>query len=450
MKKSPPKRRQSLGRDRDLPPPSPPPATRKSAKKSPPKRRQSLGRDLPPPPPPPAARSDRSPLSPSNRRRPKKTPQKVTTASTATQMTPHPPVAQRSISFESPLPAADAPCARPTPRAYPPPTPDSRIHKEALRRRRLSAATPPQRTRKVFVDAFDLTEESAARMIQSRWRCHDACWQFFLGLGAAVEIQRRFRGILARSPSRSPMRSPLRIARTVSAPAVVQSTVVVVFPNEGVLITCQALVRGRRVRAASYRRSPPLWSVRKRADAAAKKATPSATLGARCRKALALVESGARLEEVRGACAALESSTRLSPSCCEALAASDGAIAALLKLARACNRSRPHVDLLTLMLRTLANVSERSPTLACRVAETEPCVDVLLDLVQVFRDRPVPFGIATGLLTTLAAADIGARNACTSSAATKRLASVAALLKLRDHHAQGAALAAFRRTLATA
>ena len=92
-----------------------------------------------------------------------------------------------------------------------------------------------------------------------------------------------------------------------SAPAVVQqSTVVVVaFPNEGVLITCQALVRGRRVRAASYRRSPPLWSVRKRADAAAKKATPSATLGARCRKALALVESGARFEDVRGACAAL-------------------------------------------------------------------------------------------------------------------------------------------------
>jgi len=255
---------------------------------------------------------------------------------------------------------------------------------------------------------------------------------------------------LARSPSRSPVRSPLRIARTVSAPAVVQSTVVVVFPNEGVLITCQALVRGRRVRAASYRRSPPLWSVRKRADAAAKKATPSATLGARCRKALALVESGARLEDVRGACAALESSTRLSPSCCEALAASDGAIAALLKLARACNRSRPHVDLLTLMLRTLANVSERSPTLACRVAETEPCVDVLLDLVQVFRDRPVPFGIATNLLTTLAAADIGARNACASPAATKRLASVQALLKLRDHHAQGAALAAFRRTLATA
>ena len=146
----------------------------------------------------------------------------------------------------------------------------------------------------------------------------------------------------------------------------------------------------------------------------------------------------------------MESSTRLSPSCCEALAASDGAIAALLKLARACNRSRPHVDLLTLMLRTLANVSERSPKLACRVADTEPCVDVLLDLVQVFRDRPVPFGIATGLLTTLAAADVGARNACCSPAATKRLASVAALLKLRDHHAQGAALADFRRPLATA
>ena len=123
-----------------------------------------------------------------------------------------------------------------------------------------------------------------------------------------AEIQRNIGAISVAVAGAHGARSPLRIARTVSAPAVVQSTVVVVFPNEGVLITCQALVRGRRVRAASYRRSPPLWSVRKRADAAAKKATPSATLGARCRKALAFVESGARLEDVRGACAALESS----------------------------------------------------------------------------------------------------------------------------------------------
>jgi len=343
---------------------------------------------------------------------------------------------------------------RPTPR------PDSRVHREALRRRRLSAATPPQRARKVF-DAFDLTEESAAKLIQSRWRCHDACWQFFLGLGAAVEVQRRIRGMLARSPSRSPLRrvrsmpagivprAPVR--RVASLPAAAVPVVfAVVFPNEGVVVTCQALVRGYRVRTATDRRSPPLRTLRKRVDALTKKATPSATLGARCRKALALVESGARLEDVRGACAALEASTRLSPSCCEALASSDGALAALLKLARACNRSRPHVDLLTLMLRTLKNVSESSPSLACRVAETDPCVDVLLDLVQVFRDQPLPFGIATGLLTTLTAADVGARNACCSPVATKRLASVSALLKLRDQHAQGAALAAFRQTLATA
>ena len=446
-KRSPPKRRQSLGRDRDLPPPSPQPAARKAAK-SPRRSRASLGRDLPPP-----ARSDRSPLSPSNRRRPKKSPAPKR-APAETQTTPRPPVTQRAISFESPLPSADAPAMRPTPR------PDSRVHREALRRRRLSAATPPQRARKVF-DAFDLTEESAAKLIQSRWRCHDACWQFFLGLGAAVEVQRRIRGMLARSPSRSPLRRvrsmPAELAprapvrRVASMPAAAVPVVfAVVFPNEGVVVTCQALVRGYRVRAASYRRSPPLRTLRKRLDAAAKKATPSATLGARCRKALALVESGARLEDVRGACAALEASTRLSLSCCEALAASDGALAALLKLARACNRSRPHADLLTLMLRTLANVSETSPALACRVAEIDPCIDVLLDLVQVFRDRPVPFSIATRLLATLAAADVRALNACSSPTATKRLASVAALLKLRDQHEQGAALAAFRQTLATA
>ena len=261
-------------------------------------------------------------------------------------MTPQPPVvAQRSISFESrPAGGRRAPSARPTPQAYP--AADARLaHSQGgLAAPGLSAATKkPQRARKVF-DAFDLTEESAARMIQSRWRCHDACWQFFLGLGAAVEIQRRFRGIFQRGrfPVRRP-RSPLRIARSrCPAPAVVQSTVVAVFPNEGVLITCQALVRGRRVRAASYRRSPPLWSVRKRADAAAKKATPSATLGARCRKALALVENGARL----GRCARRVRCVGIFHPALEivlraALAASDGALAALLKLARACNGLDP-------------------------------------------------------------------------------------------------------------
>ena len=138
-------------------------------------------------------------------------------------------------------------------------------------------------------------------------------WQFFLGLGAAVEIQRRFRGILARSPSRSPVRSPLRIARTVSAPAVVQSTVVVVFPNEGVLITCQALVRGRRVRAASYRRSPPLWSVRKRARRCREEGDSV------CHAGRALPEGASFSREWRafGRCPrrvrCVESSTRLSP-----------------------------------------------------------------------------------------------------------------------------------------
>ena len=154
---------------------------------------------------------------------------------------------------------------------------------------------------------------------------------------------------------------------------------------------------------------------------------------------------GRRLADVRAACAELEASTRLSAACCETFAA-HGAVADLCGLLRTCNRSAPHVELLAVALRVLANVAARAH-LAARVAAAPGALDVLLDLVAAFRDKREPFLLAARLLRRLVAADAAARDKCRTPEATKRLASVAALLKLRKHDAQANELALLRKAL---
>ena len=98
------------------------------------------------------------------------------------------------------------------------------------------------------------------------------------------------------------------------------------------------------------------------------------------------------------------------------------------------------------MLRVLSNVAKHTD-LAPAVANAHNAVDVLLDLVQVFRDKQEPFLLAARLLRTLVLHDAKAHGHCKTPEATKRLASVAALLKLRKHHAQAAELALLRKAL---
>ena len=113
---------------------------------------------------------------------------------------------------------------------------------------------------------------------------------------------------------------------------------------------------------------------------------------------------------------------------------------------RTCNRSAPHVELLAVALRVLANVAARAH-LAARVAAAPGALDMLLDLVAAFRDKREPFLLAARLLRRLVAADAAARDKCRTPEATKRLASVAALLKLRKHDAQANEFALLRKAL---
>ncbi|KAM6217298.1 abnormal spindle-like microcephaly-associated protein [Rhynchocyon petersi] len=82
----------------------------------------------------------------------------------------------------------------------------------------------------------------------------------------------------------------------------------------------------------------------------------------------------------------LEVVTRLSPRCCENMAQS-GAISKIFVLIRSCNRSVPCMEIIRYALQVLLNVAKYEKTMSA-VYDVENCVDTLLELLQMYREKP--------------------------------------------------------------
>ncbi|XP_058389715.1 abnormal spindle-like microcephaly-associated protein isoform X2 [Diceros bicornis minor] len=82
----------------------------------------------------------------------------------------------------------------------------------------------------------------------------------------------------------------------------------------------------------------------------------------------------------------LEVVTRLSPLCCENMAQS-GAISKIFVLIRSCNRSVPCMEVISYAVQVLLNVAKYEKTTSA-VYEVENCVDTLLQLLQMYREKP--------------------------------------------------------------
>ncbi|XP_075143505.1 abnormal spindle-like microcephaly-associated protein [Leptodactylus fuscus] len=81
----------------------------------------------------------------------------------------------------------------------------------------------------------------------------------------------------------------------------------------------------------------------------------------------------------------LEVATRLSSVCCERMAES-GAVKTIFTLIRSCNRSIPCMEVIKLSIQVLLNLSKYERTV-CAVYEVENSVDILLDLMQIYREK---------------------------------------------------------------
>lgn len=88
--------------------------------------------------------------------------------------------------------------------------------------------------------------------------------------------------------------------------------------------------------------------------------------------------------------------TNLLPSCCVD-AVSQNAVPVILALMQSCNRSQPHLELVKYGLNVLRNLAACPAT--CRsVFEPDNLLDVLVELMQIYRDKEDIFLKAVTLL----------------------------------------------------
>ncbi|XP_059947440.1 abnormal spindle-like microcephaly-associated protein isoform X3 [Mesoplodon densirostris] len=78
--------------------------------------------------------------------------------------------------------------------------------------------------------------------------------------------------------------------------------------------------------------------------------------------------------------------TRLSSLCCENMAQS-GAISKIFVLIRSCNRSVPCMEVIGYAVQVLLNVAKYEKTTSA-VYDVENCVDTLLELLQMYQEKP--------------------------------------------------------------
>jgi len=161
---------------------------------------------------------------------------------------------------------------------------------------------------------------------------------------------------------------------------------------------------------------------------------PHLTLSSRTAAALFTLQTSTRLTELMAAVKTLEVSTRLSGKCCIAFVNAN-AFDILYELIRSCNRSLPHVELLQIILKTLSNVSTHQ-SLVPYIA-SEDVVDILLDLIQMFRDKESIFYPATLILEKVVFVSVHLQNKCGNRENAKRIKGVYSLCRRKIKASQG-------------
>eukprot|EP01031_Cornospumella_fuschlensis_P027677 gene27677-33426_t len=195
-----------------------------------------------------------------------------------------------------------------------------------------------------------------------------------------------------------------------------------------------ALYRGYRIRS---RLPAKLRRLLDRVRESAKQAlsSPHTVLGKQTLHALEMLQRGRMISELKRACQMLFVSTNHSTKCCEAFTYA-GAFKILFDLMKSCNRSTPHQELLRLALIVLQNAS-RHEHLAREMGKAPYVLDILLDLLQTYRDKHTLFLLGGGLLLRLCVCSDELRQACMGAGVLKRIQGIYMVVKRRGVGAVG-------------
>ncbi|XP_060083344.1 abnormal spindle-like microcephaly-associated protein homolog [Ylistrum balloti] len=195
----------------------------------------------------------------------------------------------------------------------------------------------------------------------------------------------------------------LRQASVIKLQAVVRSWLARrwIVRREESVIKLQSIWRGRKVRKAY--RSKKFETIRKNLKEATKSATEDRKLGNRTESALDYLLKYKQLSQILEALIHLETSTRLSPACCQRMV-NVNAVGVIYRLIQSCNRSQPHMEIIRYSINILLNLAKYEKTRSA-VYEVEGATECLLELMQVYREKGHIFSCSCTLMGILGMMD---------------------------------------------
>ncbi|GAQ78615.1 Microtubule-associated protein [Klebsormidium nitens] len=284
-----------------------------------------------------------------------------------------------------------------------------------LRAERTAAMCIQTTWRRHVVRQRYLLLRAAAVVIQSAWKTRRACRDWAKVRCAVIRLQARWRGVLTRrqlardAAMTTAGRAAIKVQRAwrrhvatrewrerrLAAAVVIQRAVRAALVRarfvrlRAAVLRLQALWRGHVVRRATSKRER---AARQRIARATARLEEPMTLGSRTTAALRVLLASKQVSHALHACAAIDMSTRLSPVCCERIAA-NSAVPTLLRFIQSCNRSTPHLQLLRHGLSIIRNLCKHR-SLIGYVVEAPDCVNILVEQLQMYRDKEDVFNLA--------------------------------------------------------
>jgi len=168
--------------------------------------------------------------------------------------------------------------------------------------------------------------------------------------------------------------------------------------------------------------------IRRKIKQATAKARPEHTLGEKTRRALDNIINGNTLEKVLKSCTELVGSTAYSPMLSSTIIRA-GAVDIICQFIKACNRSQPHINLLSVALKVLYNLSKWRDMRDFTFSDSITTADVMADVMQKYRDNDTILLLA-GSITLACLSDAGRLEVVRSQAEIKkRFESLHALMK---------------------
>lgn len=265
--------------------------------------------------------------------------------------------------------------------------------------------------------------------IQARQALHNLLTIAKQQISAVITLQRWFRARIQRLHYLRVIRNTTylqRLGRTWLAKQQVAAIVSQRAAHEkrmnAAAVTIQSHWRGYKVRCSI--KDKHIKRVRRRVKLATANATEDKKLCNRTQSALYSLLQYKQLSAVLEAVMNLDLATRLSARCCECLV-EENAQHVLYQLIRSCNRSLPHMEIITYCVNIFLNLAKYEKTRAA-VYNVDDSVQTLVELLSIYREKGVIFTKTCTLLGLL----------CSDPSRSKEILSMKKVVdKLRSIHA---------------